>query len=659
MPEIPYLHDIVILFGSALVVISISHRFRIPTVVGFLLTGIIVGPHGIGLIKDAHHVEVFAELGVVFLLFVIGLELSLSQLRKLRRIMLLGGTVQVAGTIFVTAGITSIFGYALSQSMYFGFLIALSSSAIVLKLYSERRELSTPQGKLSTGILLYQDVMIVPMLLLVPVLAGTVDASSNEIIIRFGGGLVVVALAFILGHYIIAYLLRVVMLTGVRELFVILVLFTCIGSALLTETLGFSLALGAFLAGILISESDYRYQLLAEITPFRDVFNSMFFISIGMLLNLNFAVTHVIVIGVLVIAIIVIKGFIVFISSALLSFPRRICILSAVGLAHVGEFSFVLIRSGKVHGLLDHYHYQLAIASAVTTMIATPFLVNLSSKLIFGKEGDVDTIPSQTDAVALKNHVVVFGYGLNGRHLARVLRAAHISYVIVELDVGKVEQAKQNEDPVIYGDATRVDILHECGISTAAVAILSYADPLALRQSISLTRQLNNDIFIVVRAQYLAEIEELQKCGADKVVAQEFETSIEIVTMVLGRLHVPRNIIRTQAKLLREDGYEMLRSPAPVEGISEKVMLALAEGTTETYLLGPGHEVVGKSIVELALRKDTGTSIIAVVKGNKSFPNPAIDYVFESGDVLVLVGTHAQIEKAFMFLDEGSSKNEV
>jgi len=289
------------------------------------------------------------------------------------------------------------------------------------------------------------------------------------------------------------------------------------------------------------------------------------------------------------------------------------------------------------------------------TMIVTPFLINMApriaemlSKIKNPEKRKKTSKPQEVSG----NQVILCGYGLTGRHLTRVLKAAHIAYIIVELNGKKTQQARAAGEPVIYGDATQREVLLECGIAKASVAVLAFGDPIALRQSVCLTRDLNPEIHILVSTQHLTEIEELRSCGANEVVAQEFETSIEIVTMVLSRLHIPSNVIRAQSKLLREDGYEMLRSPAPVQGISQKVMLALAEGTTETFLLSPDHNAVGKTIINLGLRQHTGSSIIAVVKGSKSIPNPSTDYVFESGDVLVLVGSHAQIESAFVFLEK-------
>ena len=545
MLQIPYLHDIVVIFGSALVVIALCHKLLVPTTIGFLITGTMIGPHGLKFIKSTQHVEVFAELGVVFLLFVIGLELSIEQIKRLKRIFLLGGSLQAFTTTLLVVVVSHLFGYGPRHGLYFGFLVTLSSTAIVLKLYFERGELSAPQGHLSMGILLFQDVLIVPLLLIVPVLAGAASASKSELLIRFGGGLGIVATVFVVGRYLVPYLLQFIVATEIRELLVIGALFACLGAALLTESLGFSMALGAFLAGILISESDYRHQLLADMSSIRDFFTSMFFISVGMLLRVEFVFDHASIILALVLSILTLKFIALLLSTSILRYPLRTCLITALGLAQIGEFSFVLIRLGHFHGLLDEDSYQLAIASTVLTMLLTPLLISRVPGLIdrFGPVlhtlGNVAPPSTATGSEQLSNHVIVIGFGLNGRHLARVLKAAHCPYVVVDLNGHKVREANRNGEPIFFGDATRREILEKCGIKTAAIAVYAISDPTALRRSVRLARDINPDIFIIVRSWQLFEIEELRKLGANDVIAQEFEASIEIVTVVMTRLHMP------------------------------------------------------------------------------------------------------------------------
>jgi len=652
MPEIPFLHDIVVLFGAALVVLVLSHRLRLPSIAGFLITGMVVGPSGLGWIADPHHVEVFAELGVVFLLFGIGLELSVDRLIELRRSLLLGGGVQVVLTILATSAVALLLGARSGLALYLGSVVALSSTAIVFKLLSERRELEAPHGQVATGILLFQDFLIVPLLLVVPLLAGAATPSGGAFLVRFGGGILIVVAAFVVGRLLLPRFLRLLVRTRIRELLVIGALFACLGGALITEALGFSLVLGAFLAGILIAESDYHHQVQAEIGPFRDVFNSMFFISVGMLLSLEFAAAHLPLIAGLGLAVVVVKALIVVVAVKALRYPARTQLLTALALAQIGEFSLVLVRSGHKWGLLDEWQYQLAVATAVLTLLLTPLLIALGPRL-------ADTLARRVGALRkdsagpddrLVDHVVIVGFGLNGQHLARVLRSARIPYRVVELNDAIVQEAKAAGEPILYGDITHPEIQRSCGMDRAHVAVFAISDPHALRRGVRLTRQLNPRIFLIARSRQLAEIEGLRDCGADLVVAEEFESSIEIVTAVLRRLHVPGNVIQAEARLLRADGYQMLRS-APSAGLSDRLLEALAAGATETFLLASDSVAVDQSLEELGLRTRTGVTVVAVVRDNRPIRNPPPDLALRAADVLVLMGSHVEVEAAFRFLE--------
>ncbi len=652
MLEIPFLHDIVVLFGAALAVLVVSHRLRLPSIIGFLITGIVVGPSGLGWIADLHNVEIFAELGVVFLLFGVGLELSVDRLLALRRAILVGGGLQVTLTIAAASGVALLLGAHPRLAFYLGSVVALSSTAIVLKLYFERRELEAPHGQVVTGILLFQDFLIVPLLLVVPLLAGATTPSGGGFVLRFAGGALAVVAAFVVGRLLMPRLLRVIVRTRIRELLVIATLFACLGGAVITETLGFSLVLGAFLAGVLIAESEYQHQVQAETGPFRDVFNSMFFISMGMLLSLEFAANNLLLILGLGLAVVVVKASIVLVAVKALRYPARTQLLAALALAQIGEFSFVLVRSGHSFGLLDDWQYQLAIATAVLTLLLTPLLIAIGPRLadaLAHRIGAMRTDDEQQDE-SLANHVVIVGYGLNGKHLARVLRPANIPYRVVELSDRNVEEAKAQGEPILYGDITRPEIQQSCGMDRAQVAVFAISDPHALRRGLRLTRQLNPKLFLIARSRQLAEIEELEACGADLVIAEEFESSIEIVTAVLRRLHVPGNVIQAEARILRADGYQMLRAPATT-GLSDRLLQALSAGATETFLLAGDSVAVGQSLENLSLRTQTGVTVVAVVRDSTPIRNPPPDLDLATGDVLVLMGSHAEVEAAFRFLE--------
>lgn len=653
-----FLRDAVVVLAASIAVLLVCTRFRIPSVVGFLLTGVLIGPSGLALVERSEQVELFAEIGVVFLLFSIGLEFSLERLRQIRRFFFTGGALQTSLTTVGVALLAFLAAQPLPRAVFLGFLAALSSTAIVLKLYADRRELDAPQGKIAIGVLLFQDFLIVPMIVLTPVLAGAVQASAAAVAGRFAVSLLAIALVFVVARYLMPRLLFVMVRTRVREVLVLGALLVCLGMAWLTESFQFSLALGAFIAGIIISESEYSHQVVAEVTPFRDVFNSLFFISIGMLLDARFALANAAAVVGLAAAILVVKSLAAGAAVALLGFPRRIVVITGFSLAQVGEFSFVLLKVGQTHNLVDPGLYQTFIAASILTMLATPGLMSLAPRLgvLSSRTGTSAAAGEMVSAAgAPRNHVVVVGLGTNGRNLSRVLRSAGISYVSVELNPEVVRQARAEGEPVLYGDATRREILESAGIAGAGVAVFAISDLAAVRLAIRYARELNSGVHIIVRTRLVGDIDDLLRRGADEVVAEEFETSIEIFTRVLRYYRVPRNVILAETRVLRGESYRMLRTPTLEAGSPEALMDILSAGTTDVFRLGPDAFAAGRTIGELDLRRRTGTTIIAVVRGERSITSPMPDLCLETGDDLVLMGSHAALDGAFDLLERGGA----
>jgi CPA2 family monovalent cation:H+ antiporter-2 len=648
-----FLRDIVVIFGAALLVSTGCRLLKVPPLVGLLLTGSLVGPFGAGLIHQPGHVETIAELGVVFLLFEIGLELSFKRLKRIGRAFFAGGSIQVTSTIAITLGIALLFGYRPLQALFFGLVVSLSSTAIVLRLYNDKREMETPHGNIALGILLFQDLLIVPFLLIVPLLGGSGESFTFQFLARFLAGCAIIIATFAVSRYIVPLVLHFLASTRVRELLVIGSLFLCLGMALVTQRLGFSLALGAFLAGVLISESDYRHQVIAETMPFRDVFTSMFFISIGMLLKLDFVIHNPWVILLAVTLIFALKGAALFGTARLLSYPSQVAITVAMGLCQIGEFAFVLLQQGKAYSVIDAWTYQLGISSSIITMLLTPLFIRLAPHLAQRAGNAVADGAEQKSGDTLSGHVIIVGFGLAGRHLARVLKISGVPYVILELNGNTVKEAKKQGEPILYGDASRSAILEQCGIHTAKFIVFVISDTGAMQRGARMAKQMNPSIFIIARARMQADIDELRRCGADEVVSAEFETSIEIFTNLLVRLGVPGNIIRTQTRLLRHDDYTMLRSVSSGAGLPAELQKVLSMGTTETFLVTASMYAAGKSLMDLDLRKIAGATIIAMVRDTKPLPSPGPTTVFAAGDVLVLVGSHEQIEAAFAHLEHG------
>ncbi|MEM1177390.1 MAG: cation:proton antiporter [Acidobacteriota bacterium] len=651
-----FMQQAVAVLGGAVGVVYLSARLRVPAVVGLVLSGMVIGPSGLGWIEDPQQVEMLAEIGVVLLLFIIGLELSVDQLRELGRPFLLGGALQAGLTFAGAAALAMVWAPSLRTAIFAGMAIVLSSTAVVLKLYDQRRETHTPQGNVVLGVLLFQDFLIVPMIVLTPVLAGTTEATAGELLLRFAGALGAIAAVVFVARVVMPVVLHQLVALRVRELFMLTGLLICLGTAWFTESLGFSLALGAFLAGILLSETEYSHQVVADIVPFRDVFASLFFISIGMLVDLSFAASRLPLLISLALALVVLKALAAFLAVRLTGYPTRIGVIAGLGLAQIGEFSFVLMEVGRANGLLLGDGFQILLVSAVLTLVITPTLVHFApaagEKLSRWLNSPPDGLGPNREE--LNGHVIVVGYGVNGSLLCRVLSEARIPYVVLELNSETVRRARGQGVPIVFGDSTRPDMLHHLGIERAQAIVFAISDAQALERSVPLSRRLAPSIAIIVRTRTVKEIEPLRALGADEVVAEEFESAIEIFTHVLERFHVPRNVIRAQTRVLRGEGYQMLRVPSERRQVSTAVLDALEAGTTDVYRLPTDGALAGRTLRDLDLRRHTGATVIAVVRGEESYANPSADQVLEDGDCLVLVGGHSEIDDAFQFLDRSA-----
>jgi CPA2 family monovalent cation:H+ antiporter-2 len=656
MHPLPFLQSFVILLAAAVVIVWVSRPLRLPGVVGFLLTGIIIGPYGLQLVPDRTIIEVFAEFGVVMLLFFIGLEFSLAQLRRIGRQFLMGGSLQVFGTAAAVVALLTAFDLlALNERVFIGFVVMLSSTAIILKMLADRDELDAPHGRLAVGISLFQDFAIVPIIVLAPILAGRSDASTSDIVLRFVLSVAAVGAVFYVARRLMPRVLRTIATSRVREIFLLGSLLICLALAEATFSLGFSYALGAFLAGLIVSESEYSHEVVAEIVPFRDLFSSLFFISVGMLLDMEFVLNAPVTVFGMGIGLIVLKAAIVMILVRLMGYSTRTSILSALFLAQIGEFSFVLFNVGRSVGLLEGDLYQYFLSASIFSMVVSPPLILAAPWIAERLHHQIPlagrpTLETKPDRPLLRDHVIIVGYGLNGRNVARVLRETGIPFVVLENEIVPARLAKHDGVPVLYGDASRKDILTTAGVERARLIVIVISEAAVARSVTSLSRLMNPTIEIVVRTRSVSEVEELTSLGADDVIPEEFETSIEIFTRVLDRFHIPRNVINAQIKVIRDENYGMLRGlPQTSRGL-EKMTQILAAGTSDTFLVTDDTRAAGTSVLELKLREHTGAMLIAVVRGDTPILTPDPTFRIEPGDTLVLVGTHENMDRAFDYL---------
>ncbi len=467
MTEPVFLRDFVIIFGAAISITFLFHHLRIAPIVGYLIAGVMLGPSMLGIIKDVELIESLAEIGIILLLFLIGVEFSLAEIIRINRAVFVGGFFQVFLTTTVVLLIALFFGASLEQGLFFGFLVALSSTAIVLKVLSDRGEIDSPQGRLSAGVLIFQDLSVVVMVLLMPMLGGRSGVSAVDVALNIFWALIFVVLMIAVSRFVVPLVMYRVVKTHSRELFLVGIVLICFGTAYLTSLVGLSLALGAFLAGLVISESEYGYQAFSEILPLKDIFSILFFVSIGLLLDVDSVLRNPVVILLAVFAILVIK----FVSGALipviLGYPLRVGVLVGVALSQIGEFSFVLSREGLNYGLISSDGYQVFLASSIITMMFTPFMIQGSR----GFSEFIERLPQfralragrfREDGLKkeeLKNHVVVVGFGLNGRNVSRVLSASGIPYVVLEMNPETVRIEKKRGVPIFYGDASKESVL--------------------------------------------------------------------------------------------------------------------------------------------------------------------------------------------------------
>ena len=672
--EYAIIKDILIIFGLSIVVIFICHRLKIPSIIGYLITGVLAGPNGFSLISGIHEVEILAEIGVILLLFTIGIEFSLKNLIRIRNTLAIGGGIQVFLTIAIFFLITrSNFigaqeGNSIPESIFMGFLIALSSTAIVLKLLQERGEFVSPHGRVTLGILIFQDIVIVPMILVLPFLAGISGENVSPwwlILVKVLG---VIFLVFIGAKYIVPKVLYQIAKTKSRELFLLTIIVIALSVAFLTYSAGLSLALGAFLAGLIISESDYSQQAFGNVLPFLDIFTSFFFVSIGMLLNVQILIDRPVIILIVTLGVIVVKSVVATLAGLALGYPLRTSVLVGLTLSQVGEFSFILSRKGQALGLISEANYQLFLAVSVLTMAATPFIIAAAPRLADLllrlplpqrlKSGLITIDESEENIKDIKNHTIIIGYGINGRNVARAAKYANIPYEVIELNPTTVKEEKALGEPIFFGDASQEVVLEHACIKDAMIIVITLPNPADIRQITQVARKLNPHIHIIIRSRYIGEMEDYFKLGADEVIPEEFETSVEIFTRVLAKYLVPREEIEKLVASVRSDGYNMFRSLSVADENYVNLSVKVPQVNIGSIHVCKNSPVIGKSIAEADFQAKFGAGLLAVSRGNKSVSNPPQTYRLKENDILFFLASNEKLlEMNVIFKSQDGNEN--
>ena len=651
MPDHSLLADLVLTYAIALALVITLGRLRVPSIVAMMIAGIVAGPSGIRVIKTPEEVEMLAEIGIVLLLFTVGLDFSLTAMRQIWRTILSAGALQIAGTAAVAAVAMALtLRVSFQLSVFIGLFVALSSTAIVLKGLAERNELSSPHGRLTVGILLLQDLAVVVLLLLVPILSGQTPLSAVPM--ALGRALLAIAAVAGASRLVLPALLRFVTASRRREAFPLAILVASVGTAWLGSLIGLSMAVGAFLAGLMLAESEFSHQAFADVRPIRDVLSGLFFISLGMLIDLPTMLGQLPLVLAVAAAIIVGKAAVATGSLLACMSPIRVAITAGIGLAQVGEFSFILGRAGVDSGLLPPAMWQTLLSASVVTMIATPSLLAAAPSVASWIRAR-DRRPDAGGIPRLTGHVIVLGFGVGGRLVARSMRDLGVPYLILELNGATVRRAKAQGERIFYGDATSPESLHAAGLEDAVALVSMLSDPDAAERMVKTVRVMSPTIPVVVRTRYRAEADRLLAQGATVAVAEELEASLEVLAQLLAKLDVAGNVIETLLEVFRRESVSIRPVRAP-RAMLQSLPEAIQQMPISTYRLEEGKWAIGRSLTEINLRASTGASILALQRGASYLTALSPEERLQEGDVLYMVGDDSDVLLARQLLSEGA-----
>ena len=651
------LREIVVLFILSIIVVLVCLRFRLPSIVGFLLTGVLCGPSALGLIPTPEAVDTMADVGVAFLMFSIGMELSGKELVRLKKPLFLGGSMQVLLTMAFVFVLT-FWWCGPRLGIVYGCMVTLSSTAIVLSLLQQKALVESPQGQVCLAVLIFQDLAIVPMVLIFPLLSGGLELDTNSMLLAAGKGVLVIGGILLFGKYLLHRLMFSVVSTRSRELMLMTTLGLCLAVALITSWLGLSLALGAFLAGLMMAESEYSLNTLESIMPFKEVFSSIFFISVGMLLDVRFFLTHLPVIALCAAAIIAAKILMVAPAVRILRYSMRTAILAAFSLAQVGEFSFVLAKSALGLELISNDSYQIFLAASILTMVLTPLLIGVAPRAAGTvlKRSDVQNAEAAADdgmeqheensgiirdGRQLRDHLIIIGFGIGGKIMAHGAKRCGIPYIISEMNPDTVERYRSTE-PIRHGDASFPLVLEHLGAATARALAILTSDPAGSRAIIANARAMNPSLHIIVRTRFLGNLDSYKEVGANEVIPEEFETSLEVFARVLNHYLVPRQTIDQYVSAIRRENYGMQRQL----GMGGSIMESLPDLQLVAYAVEEDSPLAGKTIGQAALRKEHGVTAAGGRRGDAINNNPDAQTTLLAGDIVYLLSTQEALTKA-------------
>lgn len=656
------LKDITIIFAVSTIVLLFCAKIKIPGILGYLLTGLLISPNGLGFISNTENVTYMAEIGVILLLFTIGLEFSIKQLMALKRSALGGGVLQVLITTFFVAAIFKISGMDTGTAIFLGMIITPSSTAIVLKLLMERGEVESPYGRITTSILIFQDIAVIPMMLLMPMLIPGGNSSIKDIGITLGYAAVVVVLLFVVARFIVPKLLGKVTNTRSREVFLFSIILICMVVAYITNKAGLSLALGAFLAGMIVSETGYGYQALGNVVPFKDVFTGFFFISIGMMIDINIFISNPLFILFMALLVIFVKTLVTTAAVNVLGYSLETSLKTGLALAQVGEFSFILATTGLGMNIFTEAQNSLFIATAVISMAATPFLMQLAPALsrVLSKIPMPENIlkgyfhDKKSDKKNFNDHIIIVGFGLAGRIIAKAAAHASIEYIVIEMNPNTVHNEKQKGTPIFYGDAAQEEILEHASIKKARSIVITGADYNTAKNMVETARRLNPTIIIIVRTRFKVYNAELKKLGASEIVTEEVESAVSILSAVFKHYYIPaENIAEVEAEVRDEDAASITKriqdkksSSYGIKGLS-----------VETITVPVGSSMSGQTLRSLDPRYKYNVNVIAIKSGVQLRISPGSDDKINDRDELIVTGRNSDISVFASILNKKIENN--
>lgn len=649
------LEELVLVYAVAIVLVMIGARLRVPSIVALIAAGVIAGPAGVGLMTSQQDVDLMSEIGVALLLFTAGLEFSLDELRRMWRTLLPGGLGQVALTIAATGAVIALAaGGPPIRAGVIGLFVALSSTAVVLKELANRNQLHTPHGRLTVGVLLLQDIVVIGVLAMTPTLLGQGAATGGV-----GGALLQLAVVaggvLLIGRVLLPALLRTAAAAS-REAFALSVLLASVGTAVLAQLGGLSMAAGAFLAGLILAEGEFSHQVHADVRPLRDLLASLFFVSVGMLVNLREMLPILPIVVLVAIGIMVLKAGVATVALAITGVPRRVAIASALALCQVGEFSFVLGRAALDAEVITTDWWQVLLGASVVTMAVTPFVVAAAPRLAARMARSASNVPSTLgDDPALSNHVVILGFGVGGQLVAQSLAELSVPYVVLELNGATVRHARERGINIHYADVSAPEPLEAAGIRHAAAIVAVLSDPDASERAVRSIRSVAPEVPIIGRTRYRTEAERLAEAGATLAVAEELEASLEVLSQLLARLHIPGNVVETLVDTYRRalgatTGRAARARAIPLDELPREIM----DAPVSSFRLAAGAWAVGRTLEELDLRKGTGATVIAIRRATGTTTSPLGSFRLQAGDDLFLLGDDSDVLLARNLLTEGS-----